>query len=100
MPKRQRCRKSPSERPHARPTRHERQTIERMLDRGRREIAHELDQAPSTVANEMGKRRFVTSPRARYGEPAAALAVFCQLDLCKKGPRTFFRTRPRLGRVS
>lgn len=60
------------ERSYARLTRHERQTIERMLDRGKgcREIARELGRAPSTVANEVGRHRFVTSPRAHRGEPA------------------------------
>lgn len=51
----------PSGRSYARLTRHERQTIERMLDRGKgcREIAGELGRAPSTVANEVGRHRFV-----------------------------------------
>lgn len=59
-------RRKPSERSYARLTKHERQTIERMLDRGKgcREIAGELGRAPSTVANEVGRHRFVTSPRA------------------------------------
>ena len=75
-------RRAPSDRSYARLTRHERQTIERMLDRGRgcREIAREVGRAPSTVANEVGRHRFVTSPRARYGEPApdvGALAAAC-----------------------
>ncbi|WP_167931178.1 helix-turn-helix domain-containing protein, partial [Olsenella sp. SW781] len=65
MPKRKRARKGPSERSYARLTRHERQTIERMLDRGKgcREIAREIGRAPSTVANEVERHRFVTSPR-------------------------------------
>lgn len=72
----------PSGRSYARLTRHERQTIERMLDRGKgcREIAGELGRAPSTVANEVGRHRFVTSPRALRGEPAPAaeeLAAAC-----------------------
>lgn len=64
--------KAPAERSYARLTRHERSTVERMLDRGRgcREIARELGRAPSTVANEVARHRFVTSPRSRYGEPA------------------------------
>ena len=61
--------KRPPERSYARLTRHERQTIERMLDRGGcREIARELDRAPSTAASEVGRHRFVTSPRALRGE--------------------------------
>ena len=56
MPKgRGRGRKRPSDRSYARLARHERQTIERMPDRGRgcREIAREVGRAPSTVANEV-----------------------------------------------
>lgn len=51
MPKK----KAPSERAYARLTKHERQAIERMLDRGKgcREIAREIGRAPSTVANEV-----------------------------------------------
>lgn len=69
-----RGRKAPPERAYARLTRHERNAIERMLDRGKgaREIAREIGRAPSTVANEVARHRFVTSPRARYGEPAPA----------------------------
>lgn len=75
-------RRKPSERSYARLTKHERQTIERMLDRGKgcREIAGELGRAPSTVANEVGRHRFVTSPRALRGEPApenGELAAAC-----------------------
>lgn len=60
MPKK----KKPSERAYARLTRHERQAIERMLDRGKgcREIAREIGRAPSTVANEVERHRFATSP--------------------------------------
>ena len=48
------ARGKPPERSYARLTRHERNTIERMLDRGKgaREIAREIGRAPSTVANE------------------------------------------------
>ena len=81
MPKRKK-EKAPGARSYARLTRHERQTIERMLDGGRgcREIAREIGRAPSTVANEVERHRFVTSPRSLYGEPApdaAALAAAC-----------------------
>lgn len=43
-----------------------------MLDRGLscREIAREIGRAPSTVANEVARHRFVTAPRSMYGEPA------------------------------
>ena len=72
----------PSERSYSRLTRHERNTIERMLDRGAscREIARELDRAPSTVAGEVARHRFVTAPRARHGEPAPeeGLAEACE----------------------
>ena len=48
--------------------------------RNRRKIAREFGRAPSTVANEVERHRFVTSPQARYGEPAPAaeeLAAAC-----------------------
>ena len=62
------------ERSYARLTRHERQAIARMLDRAMscREIAAELGRAPSTVANEVARHRFVTAPRSLAGEPAPA----------------------------
>ena len=43
-----------------------------MLDRGAscREIARELGRAPSTVAGEVARHRFVTAPRARHWELA------------------------------
>lgn len=114
MPKRKKGRKAPSERAYARLTRHERQTIERMLDRGRgcRGIAREIGRAPSTVANEVERHRFVTSPRARYGEPApdaGALAAACprlgswprccngcshrRAYGCSRRPRVFYSAR-------
>lgn len=73
MPKK----KAPSERAYARLTKHGRQAIERMLDRGkgRREIAREIGRAPSTVANEVERHRFVTSPRALCGEPAPGVVA-------------------------
>lgn len=62
----------PSERAYSRLTRHERNSIERMLDQGKgcREIARELGRAASTVANEVARHRFITAPRSMYGEPA------------------------------
>lgn len=62
MPKK----KAPSERAYARLAKHERQAIERMLDRGKgcREIAREIGRAPSTVANDVQRHRFVRSPPA------------------------------------
>ena len=56
--------------------------IARGLDRcqGCREIARSLGRAPSTVANEVAARRYVTAPRALRGEGAPAdaeLAAAC-----------------------
>ena len=64
-------RKGPG-RSYARLTRAERNSIERMLDRGRpcREIARELGRSPSTVSDEVARHRFVTSPRSMAGQPA------------------------------
>lgn len=69
MPKRK---KRAPERSYARLTRHGRQTIERMPDRGKgaREMTREPGRSPSTTANEAGRHRFVISPRVHYGEPA------------------------------
>lgn len=66
--------KAPAERSYARLTRHERNSLERMLDRGEgaRAIAAELGRSPSTVANEVARRRFAAAPRSMYGEPAPA----------------------------
>ena len=60
---RKKGRKVPAERSNARLTRHERNEIERLLDRGGgcREIARGLDRAPSTVANEVARHRLVTA---------------------------------------
>lgn len=53
-----------------------------MLDRGLscRKIASELDRAPSTVASEVERHRFVTSPKAHRGEsaPTEGLALVCE----------------------
>lgn len=67
-------RPKPSGRSYGRLTRHERNTVERMLDRNRsaREIAAELGRSPSTVTREVAAHRCVTAPRSRYGEPAPA----------------------------
>lgn len=105
--------KGSSGRAYARLTRHERQTIERMLDRGKgcREIAAELGRVPSTVANEVQRHRFVTSPRAprrararvggaRGGVPAPGLvaAVLQRVPEargygCNRRPRVFYDAR-------
>ena len=65
-------RPKPSGRSYGRLTRHERNTVERMLDlnRSAREIAAELGRSPSTVTREVAAHRYVTAPRSRYGEPA------------------------------
>lgn len=54
-------------RPYGRLTRHERDTVQRMLERRAscREIARELGRSPSTVSAEVASRRFVTAPKAR-----------------------------------
>lgn len=64
--------KPPEEKHYSRFTRYERNDIERMLDRNKmlRAIAKELRKAPSTVAHEITRHRFITAPRARYGEHA------------------------------
>ena len=53
-------------RAYGRLTRHERNQVERMLDRGKscREIAGELGRSPSTLKREVDRHRFVTAPRA------------------------------------
>lgn len=91
MPKK----KTPSERAYARLTKHERQAIERMLDRGQgcREVAREVGRAPSTVANEAGRHRLATSPRALRGEPAPAAG-----ELAAARPRPASWPRCRNGR--
>ena len=59
-------RPKPSGRSYGRLTRHERNTVERMLDRNRsaREIAAELGRSPSTVTREVAAHRYVTAPRS------------------------------------
>ena len=57
-------------RAYGRLTRHERDTVQRMLERRAscREIARELGRSPSTVSAEVASHRFVTAPKARRGE--------------------------------
>lgn len=59
-------------RSYARLTRAERNSIERMLDRGEscRAIARELGRSPSTVSDEVARHRYVSSPKSMAGEPA------------------------------
>ncbi len=61
-----------SERSYARLTKAERKSIERMLDQNKscRAIAEELGRSPSTISDEVARHRYVTSPRAHYGESA------------------------------
>ena len=61
-------------RAYGRLTRHERDTVQRMLERGAscREIARELGRSPSTVSAEVSSHRFVTAPKPRRGERVGA----------------------------
>ena len=71
-------------RAYGRLTRHERDTVQRMLERGAscRQIARELGRSPSTVSAEVASHRFVTAPRSRGGERVDASA-----DLSAACPR-------------
>ena len=71
-------------RAYGRLTRHERDTVQRMLERRAscREIARELGRSPSTVCSEVASHRFVTAPRERRGERVDASA-----DLSAACPR-------------
>ena len=57
-------------RAYGRLTRHERDTVQRMLERRAscREIARELGRSPSTVSAEVASHRVVTAPKSRRGE--------------------------------
>ena len=61
-------------RAYGRLTRHERDTVQRMLERRAscREIARELGRSPSTVSAEVASHRFVTAPKPRRGERVGA----------------------------
>ena len=72
-------------RAYGRLTRHERDTVQRMLERGAscREIARELGRSPSTVSAEVASHRFVTAPKSRRGErvdASADLSAACHCD--------------------
>lgn len=71
-------------RAYGRLTRHERDTVQRMLERRAscREIARELGRSPSTVSAEVASHRFVTAPKSRRGERVDASA-----DLSAACPR-------------
>lgn len=64
-------------RSYGRLTRHERDTVQRMLERRAscREIARELGRSPSTVSAEVASHRFVTAPKVRRGERVDAYGV-------------------------
>ena len=78
-------------RAYGRLTRHERDTVQRMLERRAscREIARELGRSPSTVSAEVASHRFVTAPKSRRGidadEPAAAEALAHIRDGLRRG---------------
>ena len=57
-------------RAYGRLTRHERDTVQRMLERRAscRQIARELGRSPSTVSAEVASPRLITAPRSRGGE--------------------------------
>ena len=71
-------------RAYGRLTRHERDTVQRMLERGAscRQIARELGRSPSTVSSEVASHRFITAPSKRRGERVDASA-----DLSAACPR-------------
>lgn len=71
-------------RAYGRLTRHERDTVQRMLERRAscREIARELGRSPSTVSAEVASHRFVTAPKPRRGE-----RVDASTDLSAACPR-------------
>ncbi len=62
-------------RAYGRLTRHERDTVQRMLERRAscREIARELCRSPSAVSAEVASHRFVTAPKSRRGERVGGL---------------------------
>ena len=72
---------------YGRHTRHERDTLQRMLERGAscRQIARELGRSPSTVSSEVASHGFVTAPRERRGErvDATKRSDACR---CAQGP--------------
>lgn len=82
-------------RAYGRLTRHERDSVQRMLERGAscRQIARELGRSPSTVSSEVASHRFVTAPKAwrgervdaSAGEPAAAARLEAIRDCLRRG---------------
>ena len=84
-------------RAYGRLTRHERDTVQRMLERGAscRQIARELGRSPSTVSAEVASHRFVTAPKARRGERVDASA-----DLSAVSVNLFFTSFAKQARRS
>ena len=103
-----------AQRAYGRLTRHERDTVQRMLERRAscREIARELGRSPSTVSAEVASHRFVTAPRSRGGERVGAdtdLSAACprlaawprccngcgryRAIGCKRRPHVFYEAR-------
>ena len=101
-------------RAYGRLTRHERDTVQRMLERRAscREIARELGRSPSTVSAEVASHRFVTAPKPRRGERVGAdtdLSAACprlaawprccngcgryRAMGCKRRPHVFYEAR-------
>ena len=90
-------------RAYGRLTRHERDTVQRMLERRAscREIARELGRSPSTVSAEVSSHRFVAAPKPRRGLAAAtAAAATARWAACaartsstRPAPRSCARTR-------
>lgn len=80
-------------RAYGRLTRHERDTVQRMLERRAscREIARELGRSPSTVSAEVSSHRFVAAPKPRRGErvdadePAATARLEAIRDCLRRG---------------
>lgn len=72
MAKRPSRQKGKRERTYSRLTKADRRSIEEGLDRNLpiRKIADEVGKSASTVHDEVMRHRLVTSPRARYGDPA------------------------------
>ena len=85
-------RPKPSGRSYGRLTRHERNTVERMLDRNRsaREIAAELGRSPSTVTREVAAL-YMTAARA--GKQALSITTVSDLPL--KGESTSSEERQK-----
>lgn len=103
-----------AQRAYGRLTRHERDTVQRMLERRAscREIARELGRSPSTVSAEVASHRFVTAPKPRRGERVDAgtdLSAACprlaawprccngcgryRAVGCKRRPHVFYEAR-------